>query len=76
GLFSITIPSSVTSIGSNAFDGCKSLVSVTFADTSGWYYTGDGAAYGGTPISVTSATTNAENLKNTYTNNPWHKNTD
>ena len=39
-LAKITIPSSVTSIGVEAFKECESLspASITFADTSGWYF--------------------------------------
>jgi hypothetical protein len=33
GLLSITIPASVTSIGSNAFQSCTGLTSVSFADS-------------------------------------------
>ena len=55
-LKSVTIPKSVTSIGSYAFIGCSALDSVTFNDTTGWnIYT--------QPITVTTPTENATNLK-------------
>ena len=73
GLTSITIPDSVTSIGYGAFYNCTGLTSVTFANTSGWYYTSDSTATGGTAISVTDAATNAKNLRDTYATFYWYR---
>ena len=75
-LESVTIPDSVTSIGESAFNGCRSLTSVTFADTSTWYYTSssDYSDYTGrTEIDVTDTVTNATNLKDTYYDKYWYK---
>lgn len=56
-LKSVTIPESVTSILSRAFYNCSALNSVTFNDTTGW------KIYDTQPITVTTPTENATNLK-------------
>ena len=72
-LTSITIPEGVTSIGKYAFEDCDSLTSVTFADTSTWYYTTNYNCTGGTQISVSSPSSNATFIKDTYTRYNWYK---
>ena len=63
----------VTSIGGSAFFGCKSLTSVTFKDTSTWYYTDNDSYNGGTVVDVTDSGTNATKLKDTYCSYYWYK---
>ena len=58
-LTAVKIPASVTNIGMRAFRGCTNLTSVTFADTSNWRANDD-------PIDVTNPATNANNLKDDY----------
>ena len=69
-LTSIVIPDSVTSIGDRAFYNCSNLTSITFEDTTTWFRTKNYYDWqyktGGTHTSVTSATTNARNLKGSY----------
>ena len=72
-LVSVTIGSGVTKIESWAFDFCDSLTSVTFADTSTWYYTSSSDYTGGTVIDVTDTATNATNLTETYDHKYWYK---
>ena len=69
----MTIPDSVTSIGDYAFRGCRSLTSVTFADTNNWYYTNNSDYTDGIAIDVTDTATNATNLKSTYDDKYWYK---
>ena len=71
-LTSITIPASVTSIGSNAFFS-RSLTSVTFENTSGWYVTQNYYASSGTDITVSDPNTNATNLSKIYNNYWWYR---
>ena len=73
GLTSITIPNSVTSIGYKAFYNCTGLTSVTFANTSGWYITWTQGASSVTNMTVTNASTNANNLKWNYSNYYWYR---
>ena len=73
GLTSVTIPNSVTSIGSSAFYNCTSLTSVTFENTSGWHYARS-TATSGTSVSVEDPSTNATNLRSTYSNYYWKNN--
>ena len=72
---SITIPSSVTSIGRYAFSYCGSLTSVTFEDPSGWYVTRGEGASSGTNLTLTNATQNATYLTDPYSygNYWWYK---
>ncbi len=69
-LSSITIPSSVISIESGAFDRCSNLTSVTFEITTGWTVN-----YGSTTATPTISTTdlaaNATLLRDTYINYQW-----
>ena len=73
-LTSITIPSSVTSIGKHAFYNCYGLSSVTFENTDGWYIVEDSSATSGTAMDVTNTDTNATNLKSTYCDYYWKRN--
>ncbi len=73
-LTEITIPSSVTSIVQYAFSACTNLISVTFENTSGWYYASTASATSGTSIDVSTPSTNATNLKSTYTQYYWKRN--
>ena len=72
-LTSITIPNSVTSIGTGAFNYCSNLKSITFKNTSGWYLT-DYSNTEHTNIDVTNPTTNAANLVNTHRFKYWKRN--
>ena len=72
-LTSIVIPDSVTSIGSSAFEYCRSLTSVTFKDTTTWYVTENSDYTGGTQIDVTNPSQNATYLKSTYYDYYWYK---
>ena len=72
-LTSITIGNGVTSIGRYAFYNCSGLTSITFANTSGWYVTETSGASSGTNMSVTNASTNATNLRSTYSAYYWYR---
>jgi hypothetical protein len=74
-LSSVTIPNSVKSIGDCAFKNCSVLNEVTFKDTSGWYVTLTSGATSGTNVSVSSKTTAANYLKNTYASYYWYDKT-
>ena len=71
--FSISSGDSVTTIGSYAFYYCENLASVTFADTSTWYYTENYDYTDGTAINVTDSAQNATYLKDTYYDKYWYK---
>ena len=71
-LEAITIPSSVTKIGSGAFYGCDSLQKITFEDTSTWYASDSSDYKNGFRINVTSPTTNATYFKSTI-HKYWYK---
>ena len=73
GLTSVTIGSGVTSIGLYAFDGCSGLTSVTFRHKTGWYTTQTQGANSGPRMTVTSAITNATNLKSNYSDYYWYR---
>ena len=60
-LTSFTIPGNVTKIDQAAFQDCG-FTSVTFADTTTWYYTDNDDYTGGTKIDVTDLEQNAYNL--------------
>lgn len=49
-----------------SFINCSSLTSVTFEDTSTWYYTSKGDYTGGTVIDVTDPAENVTNLNTNY----------
>ena len=75
-LKSIILPSTVTSIGQDAFAGCNLLTDVTLKNTSGWYRTTSLTEWenknGGVAEDVSDSAINAEYLKNTYTNSYWY----
>lgn len=71
GLTSVTIPNSVTKMHYGVFVGCSNLTSVIMSGT--WYVSTDKNATSGTTVSVTNATTNAENIKNTYRSHHWFR---
>ena len=76
-LQSIVIPSCVTKISYSAFGGCSKLTSVTFEDTTGWFYSSNPNATSGTDLSsndLANASTAATYLSNTYKNYYWIKN--
>ena len=73
GLTSVTIPNSVTSIESSAFSDCTELKNVTFNNATGWFTTSTWNATSGDSIDVTNPTTNATNLKDTYSNKYWKR---
>ena len=73
---SITIPDSVTRIGSYAFSDCTALTSVVFENTSGWWRSFSSTAASGTEISsaeLADASTAAEYLKTTYSDYYWNR---
>ena len=72
-LTSITIPASVEKIGTMSFKYCEKLQSITFEDTSTWYYCGSSFYKNGTQISVDSPVANVEYFRSTYANNYWYK---
>ena len=80
-LASVVIGDGVTSIGSHAFDCCFNLTSVSFKYTTAcsWYVTGNESDWknktGGTQISVTNDSTNAEYFTSTlsYSSYYWYK---
>ena len=57
-LTSIDIPASVIKIGKYAFWDCDSLQSITFADTTTWYYCDSSLYKNGTQIDISSPTEN------------------
>ena len=76
-LKSVTIPDSVTSIEVYAFSGCSSLKSVMFENTTGWYRTSNNGATSGTSLSSSSLSTPstaATWLRDTYSNYYWKRN--
>lgn len=75
-LTSISIGENVASIGSEAFYGCTELRNVTFANTTGWWYSTSAAATSGTEISsaiLTNSGTAATCLKTTYCDYYWKR---
>lgn len=72
---SVTIPSSVVSIGKNAFQYNGKLTSATFSDPNGWYVTTTKGASSGTTVTLTNASTAATNLVSTYGNGYYWYNT-
>lgn len=72
---SITIPDSIVSIDSCAFDGCHSLESVYFVNPDGWYRTYSSATTNGTSISASDLSdqaTAARYLNDTYCYCRWY----
>ncbi|MBQ3493845.1 MAG: leucine-rich repeat protein, partial [Clostridia bacterium] len=65
GLTSISIPSSVTSVGFDAFSDCYNLTTAKFNNPTGWFVADSADATSGTPVTVTSEFTeeNANVLK-------------
>ena len=72
-LINIIIPSNITSIGSYAFNGCSFLKSITFADTSTWYYTDNSDYTGGIEIDVTNTSRNVGYFVDNYNNSYLYK---
>lgn len=71
-LTSVTIPSTVKSIGQYAFSGASNLTSAKFMDTSGWYCSTTSGATSGTSLTLTNTATAASNLKTKYRNYYWY----
>ena len=73
----INIPSSVTSIGYNAFYGCRKLTSIVFEDITPWYRTTSQNNWknktDGTQTSVANTSINATNFTSMYGNYYWYK---
>lgn len=67
---SVTIPSSIVSIGTRAFKGCTNLTSATFASTSGW--SADTTSLSSEDLSDTSVA--ATYLTSTYVEVAWTRN--
>ena len=74
GLTGVTIPNSVTSLGSSAFYGCLKLTSVTIVDTSKTWTVKDGSTVRVSGLSVADPAQNAKNLTDTYDTYDWTKN--
>ena len=75
-LTSVTIPDSVTSIGSQAFYKCSNLTSVTFETVEGWWYASSSTATSGTEIAssdLADPVTAATYLVSTYDDYYWHR---
>ncbi len=76
-LESVTIGKGVTSIENYAFSSCNKLKSIVFNDTTTWYCTPSYSDWvsksGGTPMTVTSALTNANYFYSTYCEYYWYK---
>lgn len=68
GLTNITIPDSLTSIGSYAFQNCTNLTSILFPNVSHWYRTTSSTATSGTNMIMSDSTQNATWLTETYYN--------
>lgn len=68
---SVTIGSGVKKIGRTAFTACDSLTIAIFKDTSGWYVSTSETATSGTNLTLTSTSTAANYLRNTYQNYFW-----
>ena len=72
-LTSVTIPDSVSFIEGYTFYKCDNLESVTFEDTSTWYYTSNYDYTSGTAVDVTDTAQNATYLTSTYYDKYWYK---
>ena len=76
-LTNIVISESVSKIGNYAFEGCSKEASITFNDTTTWYYTNIQANWnnmtGGTEIEVTDPITNASFFRSTHYKYYWYK---
>jgi len=72
----VTIPNSIRSIGSSAFENCESLTNVTFKNFEGWWYSSSSTATSGTSISASKladTSTAATYLKSTYYGYYWKR---
>lgn len=74
GLTNITIPDSLTSIGSYAFQDCSNLERIVFPNTTGWYRTMSSSATSGTNMIMSDSTQNATWLTDTYVNYYFKRN--
>lgn len=66
GLIRFTVPPAVIALGQHAFQGCKSLASVIFRTTPGWYYAWREEDEDGTALDVTDPAENARILTGGY----------
>ena len=72
-LTSITIPSSVTSIGGNAFYYCSGLTSVIFENPNGWIVSKEPNATDGRDVTLTDPAENAKLLHIKYAKYNWFR---
>lgn len=75
-LNNVVIPASVVKITPYTFNACYGLTSVTFQNTSGWWYSDDYQATSGTTLSATnlaSTSTAAKYLSSTYLKYYWFR---
>ena len=70
-LENVTIPESVTSIGSSAFYGCRGLTRVIFENTAGWKVSENSNMSNYEEINVENPEQNSENLKDKYSKYYW-----
>jgi hypothetical protein len=69
----LSIPNSTTSIGNYILGNCTSLITVLFANTSGWYVTQTKGATSGTSVATIDAYVNATNFTSTYQSYYWYR---
>lgn len=69
----LSVASSVKSIGIYACYGCSSMITVLFANTSGWYVTQTKGAISGTSVTTIEAYNNAKNIRDKYYNYYWYR---
>lgn len=76
-LASVTVGKGVTVIWDNVFEECTKLNSLSFNDTSTWYRTKNMTELdeksGGSQTSVSEASSNAANFRDTYKEYMWYK---
>ena len=67
-LSTISIPSTVTKIGNQAFGGCSKLLTLPFENTAGWSYADDTNGTNATAVSLSliDVETNATIVRGTY----------